>query len=146
MIHRRIPQRIATGIFWVIALFYAYGALVHMMNILGLTGFQWSKAPLKWQLLDIVYLGLDLLVVVGFFAQWKLSYAAFYLAATSQIILYTALRAWILDVPEEFAISPKQLSYLNGLVAFHVAALLLVTVAIRLRASQPRGGNLQPTS
>ena len=129
-----------------IALFYVYGALVHMMNILGLTGFQWSKAPLKWQLLDIVYLGLDLLVVVGFFAQWRLSYVAFYLAATSQIVLYTALRAWILDVPEEFAISPKQLAYLNGLVAFHVAALFLVTVALRLRASQPPSGDFQPTS
>ena len=137
-----IYRRIATGIFWVIALLYAYGALVHMMNILGLTGFQWSRAPLKWQLLDIVYLGLDLLVVVGFIAQWKLSYAAFYLAATSQIILYTGLRAWILDVPEEFAISLKHSAYLNGLVGFHVAALLLVTVALRLRASQPLGGDV----
>ena len=32
---------------WLIALFYSYGAAVHVFNILGLSGFDWSAAPLK---------------------------------------------------------------------------------------------------
>ena len=57
-------------IIWAVALFYTYGALVHIMNILGLSGFDWAGAPLKWQLLDIVYLFLDVVVAVGFFAGY----------------------------------------------------------------------------
>ena len=48
---------------------------------------------------------LDLVVAVRFFARWNMSYVAFYHTATSQIILYTVFRAWILDVPEAFEIS-----------------------------------------
>ncbi|MFK7967540.1 MAG: hypothetical protein AB8C46_26565 [Burkholderiaceae bacterium] len=52
---------------WVIAAFYLYGAGVHVMNMLSLTGFEWQSAPLKWQVLDVVYLVIDLAVVVGLF-------------------------------------------------------------------------------
>ena len=116
-----------------IALFYAYGALVHVMNMLSLTGFDWRTAPLKWQLLDVFYLVLDVVVAVGFFAKWRLAYAAFYLAASSQIVLYTIFRDWIIDVPPDFAVSPEQTAYLSGLVTFHVVAIILVTFALKHR-------------
>ena len=45
---------IAKIIRWVIAAFYAYGVLVHVRNILGMTGFEWMEAPLKWQIFDVV--------------------------------------------------------------------------------------------
>ena len=48
-----------------IAAAYAYGAYVHVANMASLTGFDWPYAPLKWQVLDIVYLVLDLVVVAG---------------------------------------------------------------------------------
>ena len=140
MVQQSALDRIATGILWVIALFYGYGALVHVANILGLSGFDWSSAPRKWQLLDVVYLVLDLIVVIGFFAKWKPSYVVFYLTATSQIVLYNVLRAWLLDVPADFAVDPEGESDLNDLIAFHAVALVLVTVALRLRGSDPRTG------
>ncbi len=84
---------------WIVAFFYLYGASVHVLNMLSLSGFDWLTAPLKWRVLDVAYLILDLLVVVGFFAGWKIGFVAFYLAATSQILLYTVFRSWIIVVP-----------------------------------------------
>ncbi len=86
-------------IFWIIAAFYAYGALVHTVNMLGLSGFDWQNAPSKWQMLDVVYLVLDVIVAIGFVLAWRLGLVAFCAAALSQIVLYTLLRPWITDVP-----------------------------------------------
>ncbi len=38
---------------------------MHIANIAGFNGFDWLSAPLKWQLLDVVYLVLDIAVVAG---------------------------------------------------------------------------------
>ncbi len=126
-------KHIARWLLWIVGVLYAYGAFVHAMNMVSLTGFDWRHAPRKWQVLDVVYLVLDVVVAVGFFAQWKVSYIAFYVAAMSQIILYTLLRAWIIDVPEVFAVTPEQESYLTTLVLFHVVTLVLVTIALWAR-------------
>ena len=128
--------RIANGIIWIVALFYAYGALVHILNILGLSGFDWTNAPLKCQILDITYLIVDIIVVVGFIVRWKVSYFIFYLAAISQIILYTLFKDWILAVPEAFAVSTEQESYLTTLVIFHVVTILLVSFALRTKRKE----------
>jgi hypothetical protein len=53
-----MSPRVCKLVLWVIAAFYAYGALVHLMNMAGFSGFDWRTAPLKWQVLDIAYLGL----------------------------------------------------------------------------------------
>ena len=124
----------ASVIIWIVALFYAYGAVVHVLNMLSLSGFDWQSAPVKWKALDIVYLILDVIVVAGLLLSWKAGFVAFYLAAISQIILYTVLRSWIMDVPPEFAITDEQRSYLTGLVAFHCVTLILVTIALRIRS------------
>ena len=106
------------------------------MNILGLTGFDWAGAPLKWQVLDVVYLLLDIVVAVGFFARWKVSYYAFYVAAVSQVFLYTIFRSWVLDVPADFSVSPEQESYLTTLVVFHLVTIVLVTIALKTKQTQ----------
>ena len=121
--------RFATVILWVVALFYAYGAIVHVMNMLGLSGFSWLDAPLKWQALDVLYLALDVGVALGFITRWRPAFAAFYTAAITQIILYTLLRDWILDVPPAFAVSAEQVAYLDALVVFHVITIVAVTFA-----------------
>ena len=127
-------SRIAANIvITVVALFYLYGAAVHVLNMAGLNGFDWLRAPAKWQILDVVYLVLDLTVVVGFARGWWLGFAAFFVAALSQIVLYTAGRSWVLDVPAEFAPAPAQVAYLDGLVGFHIVAIILVGLAILLR-------------
>ena len=120
------------AVFWVVALFYGYGALVHLLNILGMGGFNWTDAPTRWQVLDVTYLILDAIVFVGFFFRAKVSLIAFYVAALSQIVLYTVLRSWVVDVPDEFQITPEQNQYLTTLVIFHVVTVILVTVAVRL--------------
>ena len=55
-IPRRVQLRIAGGVLWIVSAFYAYGALVHVLNIAGRSGFDWSRAPVKWQVLDVIYL------------------------------------------------------------------------------------------
>ncbi len=122
-------QMIATIIIRIVALFYLYGAAVHVMNILGLSGFDWSEAPFKWQLLDMIYLVLDIYVVTGFFLDWKSGYLAFYIAAFSQIVLYTIFRDWIIDVPADFALEQEQVGYLTTLVIFHCVTLFFVSLA-----------------
>ncbi|MEM6507789.1 MAG: hypothetical protein AAF711_20325 [Planctomycetota bacterium] len=79
---------------------------------------------MKWQVLDGLYLVLDIAVVVGLLAARAWAMPALVLAATSQILLYTVLRAWVLDVPADFAVAPADVAYLNGLVVFHIACLL----------------------
>ena len=115
------------------ALFYLYGAAVHVMNMAGVNGFDWLRAPAKWQVLDVVYLVLDVTVVVGIVRGWWLGFAAFFVAALSQIVLYTAGRSWVLDVPAEFAPSPAQVAYLDGLVGFHIVSIVLVGLALILQ-------------
>jgi len=75
----------------IIAAFYAYGVLIHNLIIASVTGISCPDAPLKWQILDIVYLVLDVVVVVGLIRGSWLGIGAFFLAASSQIALYTCL-------------------------------------------------------
>lgn len=119
------------------SLLYAYGALVHVANMLSLSGFDWSRAPLKWQALDVIYLVLDLAVVAGLWRPWRISIVSFYAASASQLLLYTLGRTWILDVGEEFAEQVAQADYLWTLVGFHLVALVLVTWSLGRTSSGP---------
>lgn len=123
----------ASIIIWIVALFYLYGAAVHVSNIFGLSGFDWRAAPLKWQILDCAYLAIDLLVVVGLLLGWRAGFGAFYLAAASQIVLYTIFRDWITDVPPEFSVTEEQRGYLTSLVIFHCVTIALVSSALWIR-------------
>lgn len=125
-----MTKRICTIGFAIIALFYAYGALVHVMNMAGLMGFRWLDAPTKWQVLDLVYLVLDFIVAIGLVRRWQIAFAAFYVAAISQIVLYTLLRSWIIDVPPAFARSAEDIAYLDMLVGFHLLTVLIVSVLL----------------
>lgn len=125
-----IPQSAARFIFWIVAAFYAYGALVHILNMLSLTGFVWGEAPAKWQALDIMYLILDMTVVIGLLRGALIGIWAFFCAAISQIALYTVFRDWVLDVPDAFRRSAEEVAYLDMLVTFHVVTCLLICAAI----------------
>lgn len=126
------------AIFYVIAAFYAYGALVHVLNMLSLTGFDWPSAPLKWRVLDVSYLVLDLCVVIGLIKKSPIGIIAFYCAAISQIGLYTVFRPWVLDVPQSFQRSTEDLAYLNALVAFHLVTCAAMAVALYLTRTTTR--------
>ena len=116
----------------VVSAFYAYGALVHVANMASLTGFDWPEAPLKWRVLDVVYLAVDVVVAIGLWRRLPVSVGCFFIASLSQIALYTIGRDWILDVPTEFQPSEESVAYLGSLVAFHVATLVAVSAALAL--------------
>jgi len=127
------PKPIATRlILWITAAFYAYGALVHVLNMLSLTGFDWGAAPAKWQAMDVAYLILDVTVVVGLLSGARIGIWAFFCAALSQIALYTVFRDWVLDVPDAFRRSVEEVAYLDALVIFHVVTCILISAAIYL--------------
>ena len=123
---------VARLIFWIIAAFYAYGAFVHVLNMLSLTGFDWAEAPAKWQALDVAYLILDVTVVVGLLRGAWIGIWAFYVAALSQIALYTVFRDWVLDVPDAFRRSTEEIAYLDGLIIFHLVTCVAMSAAIWL--------------
>ncbi|MEL6298350.1 MAG: hypothetical protein AAFQ45_07250 [Pseudomonadota bacterium] len=74
-------------------------------------------------------------VVIGLVLGWRVGYVAFFVAAVSQLLLYTVARAWILDVPAAFAHSPEEAGYLDSLGVFDVATIGLVALAIWLQRS-----------
>ena len=116
-----------------IAVAYAYGALVHVLNMLSVTGFEWSNAPLKWQVLDVAYLIIDVTAVIGLIRKRAFGIIAFLIGAVSQILLYTVFRKWIIDVPIEFAPTPEQVTYLTTLVWFHIVALAIFAILLLRR-------------
>lgn len=127
-------QTLPRLILWAIAAFYAYGAYGHIANIAGMRGYTWAEAPLKWQLFDIIYLALDIIVIVGFLLRWRIGVIAFFAVAVSQVALYTVLRSWVVDVPVKFAPTPAHLSYLDLMVGLQLGAIVLVLVALRMGA------------
>ena len=76
-----------------LAAFYGYGAAVHIANMLGWTGFDWILAPLKWQVLEGLYILLDIALVVGLLAERDWAVPALVVAELSQTLLDTVLRA-----------------------------------------------------
>ena len=121
---------LARGCVLIIAAFYAYGAAVHVMNMLSLTGFDWATSPVKWQVLDWVYLLLDVIVAVGLVLNWKIGFVSFFCAAISQILLYSFFRTWVVDVPAAFQRSPEELAYLDTLVMFHCVTIAVMIVCL----------------
>ena len=121
-----------------VAAAYAYGALVHVLNMLSMTGFEWPIAPLKWQVLDVAYLIIDVAVVIGLVTKRAFGIIAFLIGAVSQILLYTVFRAWIIDVPAEFAPTVEQVAYLTSLVWFHIVTLGIFAILLVRRKQLTR--------
>jgi len=128
----------ARGCILIIACFYAYGAAVHVMNMLSMTGFDWATSPFKWRVLDWVYLMLDVIVAVGLVLNWKIGFVSFFCAAISQIVLYTVFRTWVVDVPAAFQRSPDQLAYLDALVIFHCVTIVVMIACLSISSGTTR--------
>lgn len=135
---------LARGSILIITTFYAYGAAVHVMNMLSLTGFDWASSPIKWRVLDWVYLLMDVSVAIGLVLKWRVGFVCFFCAAFSQIVLYTAFRSWVVDVPAAFQRSPEELAYLDTLLMFHAVTILVMIACLSILAatakSEPSNG------
>lgn len=49
----------------ILAIFYGYGATVHLFNLLGFGELPWQEMPLSWKLGDMFYGIIDPLTAIG---------------------------------------------------------------------------------
>ena len=113
----------------VIALMYGFGGLVHIGNMLGFGELEWSESPLSWQVGDVVWGLLDIIVVVGILLKAPVGILALVVAALSQIIVYGI---W----PDAFALTDEHMQTLRGMVYFHVVVLAVLGVLVWLAISK----------
>jgi len=100
----------------ILAVIYAFAAVLHIGSILGLGRIPFTEAPLSWQLSDIFYGVIDTVAAVGLWQQKFWGVAAFFVAAVSEILLFTLVPHW-------FVVEPAQLTMLRGFVVYHVVAI-----------------------
>lgn len=97
---------------------YAIAAILHIGSILGFGRTPFAEAPLSWQLSDIAYGIIDTIAAIGLWQQKSWGIAAFFVAAISEILLFTL-------VPEWFVVEAEQLTMLRGFVAYHLIAIAI---------------------
>jgi len=119
-------------ILWVIAVCYGYFALVHLLNIADVSGFNWYALPLPWQIVELFYLAVDILVVYGFVLLRPVGFIAFFVAAISQFVLFAVVNPGNLASPESASVSPRPPGYLEYLAIFHGTTIALVLLAMLL--------------
>lgn len=100
----------------VLAVVYAFGAIVHYANLLGIGEQPWSQMPLTWQIGDVAYALLDTATVIGLWLRTPWGVGCFLLGAVSQLILYGAF-------PQLFAFTEEHRQALNSLIVMHLVAL-----------------------
>lgn len=79
----------------------------------------------------MVYFPIDCIVAFGVPLRWVVSDVCFFLAALSQVVLYSAGFSWIMDVPESVRPSPMEMEHLQMMIPFHVVTMCIM-VAILL--------------
>jgi len=102
----------------ILAVIYAFAAILHVGSILGFGRIPFAEAPLSWQLSDIFYGIVDTIAAVGLFLMRPWGVAAFFVAAISEILLFTL-------IPEWFVVEPQQLTMLRGFAVYHVIAIAI---------------------
>ncbi len=102
----------------ILAVIYAFAAILHIGTILGFGRMPFAEMPLSWQLSDIAYGLIDTVAAVGLWQQKNWGVAAFLLAAVSEILLFSF-------VPDWFMTEPGQLIMLRGFIAYHLVAIAI---------------------
>ena len=107
-----------------LAVLLAYGALMHIGNILGWSGRTWIETPIHWRVMDVVLLGFNVVVGVGLWLRAPWAVVAFALGILAfQLIPYTIFRQY-------FGETPEQLSTLNGLVVTWIVLLAVLALLV----------------
>ena len=102
----------------VLAIIYAFAAVLHIGSIMGFGRIPFADAPLSWQLSDIAYGIIDTIAAVGLWQQKRWGIAAFFIAAISEILLFTLVPNW-------FVTEAGQLTMLRGFIAYHLIAIVI---------------------
>jgi hypothetical protein len=113
----------------VLATVYAFAAILHIGSVVGLGRVPFEDAPLSWQVSDIFYGVLDTIVAIGLFKMRPWGVIAFFIAAISEILLFTL-------VPEWFVVEPGQLTMLRGCVVYHLVAITIYFVLRRMEGRE----------
>ena len=120
-----MPAVALTIFCYLIALAYAFGGAMHVAN---LSGFGPPPPPGKervFRALDMAYLLVNALVVIGMTVGVTWGYAAFFAAAGSQLVLY-------LGFTDYFASDADQRRQLRGLVGFHLTTATAMATLLAL--------------
>jgi len=107
----------------ILSVIYAFAAALHIGSILGFGRTPFEEAPLSWQLSDIFYGIVDTVAAVGLFQQKSWGLVAFFIAAISEILLFSLVPHW-------FVVEPSQLPMLRGFIVYHVIAMSIY-IALR---------------
>jgi hypothetical protein len=110
----------------ILAVIYAFAAVMHIGSVLGFGRMPFAEMPLSWQLSDIAYGFIDTVAAAGLWQQKPWGIGAFLLAAGSEILLFTL-------VPEWFTSDPAELTMLRGFIVYHLVA---IATYIFLRSKQ----------
>jgi hypothetical protein len=94
----------------ILAVFYSYGALIHIADLLSLGhylgqthGLTFAQMPLAWKIAIVYFAILDTIAVIGLWKGTMWGMMCFLLAAGSQVVMYMALTS----IPTKFRLAPK---------------------------------------
>ena len=84
----RIDLALSLAIRWVLTIVFAIFALIHIEHIIS---GGWNRVDLHWELIDVVYGGLAVVVVCGLLTRRRASVIAMYTYSLSQLAIITFL-------------------------------------------------------
>lgn len=102
----------------ILALIIAYGALVHVTNLMGWGEMPWSEMPLTWRVGDLVYGLLDIVTAIGLWQRTAWGVLCFLGAIASQFLIYTVFIDY-------FAFTSEQRQTIYGLLGTELILLLV---------------------
>ena len=124
---RQVTENSWMGIYLrILALIIAYGALVHLANLMGFGEMPWRKMPLTWKVGDIVYGLLDTVTVIGLWHKTTWGIFCFLSAIASQLVIYTVFIDY-------FAFTSEQRQTIYGLVGTELILLSVFWVLFWLK-------------
>ncbi len=116
--------KLVTEHFWmaiylrILSFIIAYGALVHLANILGFGEMPWGEMPLTWRIGDIAYGLLDTITAIGLWQKTVWGIFCFLIAIASQFMIYTVFIDY-------FAFTVEQRQTIYGLLGTELILLLI---------------------
>ncbi|MDJ0747401.1 MAG: hypothetical protein QNJ32_29240 [Xenococcaceae cyanobacterium MO_167.B27] len=119
---RQVTEHSWMGIYLrILALIMAYGASVHVANVMGFGEISWGEQPITWRVGDIVYGLLDTVTAIGLWQKTAWGIFAFLSAIASQFLIYTVFINY-------FAFTSQQRETIYGLLGTELILLLVFFV------------------
>ncbi|GAB4529835.1 MAG: hypothetical protein Tsb0014_12060 [Pleurocapsa sp.] len=119
---RQVTENPWMGIYLrILAVIIAYGASVHVANLMGFGEMPWQQMPLTWRVGDIVYGILDLVTAIGLWQKTSWGIICFFSAISSQFLIYTVFIDY-------FAFDSQQRQTIYGLLGTEAILLLIFLI------------------